>query len=148
MVVLRSPPTKAPTMAVLFLCLYLSAILEGCSALSVRINSGYRSDGSMTNPFHDFPGSCKIKRGKIISRNDWCRFQPVDIARSDDDETNVRNNYIRSERKAANMLRSIALAASCRRLSFLIISIILMNCVRYTILKASRNACIIYMHVH
>jgi hypothetical protein len=135
-------------MAVLFLCLYLSAILDGCSALSVRINSGHRSDGSMTNPLHDdLPGSRpskKLLRGKIISRNALFRFQPVDITRSDDDEMNVRSNYISSERETANMLRSIALVASCRRLSFLIISIILMNCVRSTILKASTSACILY----
>lgn len=133
-------------MAVLFLTLYLSAILGGCSALSLRINSGYRSDASTTNQFHDnIPPPTDFLHGIIISRNIWWRFQPVDNTRYDDDEMNVRHKFICNEREAANnMLRSIALVTSCRRLSFLIISIALMNFVRSTILKASRNAHVLF----
>lgn len=157
--VAKSPPImQAPLMIVLYLCLYLGAVLGGCSALSVRIDSGYlrtasharisiHRDASTTYPFSDhLPASRPSNDGestlfgmKVISRNAWCRFQPADSPRADDDNTKFHNKYISNENATANLLHSIALVASCRRLSFLFISIAVMNFVRSTILKASRR---------
>ena len=153
---------QAPMMAVSYLCLCLWAVLGGCSALSVRIDPRYRRsayhsrisiqlDASTTTPIRDhFPASSRpsdigghsfklLFGGEFISRNVWRRTQHVD----GDDDTAIHNKNI-NDRK--NFLHSIALVASCRQLSFLIISIAVMNFVRSTILKASRKTACFYCH--
>jgi hypothetical protein len=158
---------QAPLMAVPYLCLYLWAVLGGCSALSVRIDPRYlrsaaharisiRRDASTTTPFHDhFPASLPsdigghsklLFGGEFISRNLWCRFQHVDFLSSDGDDTAIHNKNISDGKATENFLHSIALVASCRRLSFLIISIVVMNFVRTTVLKASRKSVCFYRH--
>ena len=149
------PPMQAPLMIVLYLCLYLGAVLGGCSALSVRIHSGYLRSASHTRVsihrrasttflFSDrLPASrpsndseSKLFGIKVISCDAWCRFQPADFPRADDDTLRFHKS---NEKEIANLLHSIALVASCRRLSFLFISIAVMIFVRYTVLKVSRR---------
>ena len=161
------PPMQAPMMAVPYLCLCLWAVLGGCSALSVRIDpryrrSAYRSrisiqlDASTTTPIRDhFPASSRpsdigghssmlLFGGEFISRNVWRRTQHVvSLSTDGDDDTAIHDKNV-NDRK--NFLHSIALVASCRRLSFLIISIAVMNFVRSTILKASRKSACFYCH--
>lgn len=151
--VVKSPPMmQAPLMIVLYLCLYLGVVLGGCSALSVRIDSGYlisihRDASTTTYPFSDHLPASRPSNDdestlfgiKVISRNSWCRFQPADSPRADDYNMKFHHKYISNEKATANLLHSIALVASCRRLLFLFISIAVMNFVRSTILKASRR---------
>ena len=155
---------QAPLMAVPYLCLYLWAVLCGCSALSVRIDPRCRRsasharisiqrDASTTTPFRDhFPASSRpsdiggyssklLFGGEFISLNVWRRTQHVvSLSPDGDDDTAIHNKNSSDGKATENFLHSIALVASCRRLSFLIISIAVMNFVRSTILKASRKS--------
>jgi hypothetical protein len=112
-----------------------------CTALSIRIDySGYRKSVSINHI---------IRIAALRSRhpdtddsmvcNSLHRFRSVDYLRLNDDAgTDIhKKTYTKNEGATAKLLHSIALATSCRRISFLIISIVLTNFVRYTILKAS-----------
>ena len=112
-----------------------------CTALSIRIDSGYRKSVSINHiiriaalrsrhpPYTDDSMVC----------NSLHRFRSVDYLRLNDDAgtESHKTTYTKNEGVTAKLLHSIALSTSCRRISFLIISIVLTNFVRYTILKAS-----------
>ena len=116
-----------------------------CTALS-RINSGYRKSVSInhiriaalrSHPYTDDSMICNPLR----------RFRSVDyLMLNDDAGTDIhKTTYTKSkiEGATAKLFHSIALATSCRRISFLMISIVLTNFVRSTILKAS-TSCFVY----
>lgn len=69
--------------------------------------------------------------------NSLRRFRSVDYLRMDIHMTTCTKS------EGAKLIRSIALITFCRRISFLIISIVLTNFVRSTILKAS-TLCFVY----
>ena len=124
-----------------------------CTALSIRIDSGYRKSVSINHiiriaalrsrhpPYTDDSMVC----------NSLHRFRSVDYLRlSDDAGTDIHKKKCttKNERVTVKLFHSIALATSCRRISFLIISIVLTNFVRYTILKASTLGVFMLLSTH
>lgn len=117
-----------------------------CTALSVRrIDSGYRRSVSINHiriaalRSHSYTDDSMVR----ISLH---RFRSVDYLRLNDDagtESHKTTYTTKNEGATAKILHSIAFATSCRRISYLIISIVLTNFVRSTILKAS-TLCVDY----
>ena len=117
-----------------------------CTALSIRIDSGYRKSVSINNIRIAALRSHQYTDDSMIC-NSLRRFRSVDYLRLNDDagKESHKTTYTKSKNEGATakLFHSIALATSCRRISFLIISIVLTNFVRSTILKAS-TSCFVY----
>ena len=136
---------------VLLAVIYLIATLlsSSCNALSVlqcnRRRIEYRrSKVSINNDAlflannarYDVKSSSKVEIPRI-GKHFLHRIHPMYYSLKDiaDDCAGKKHNEIANY----NLMHSIALIATCRRMSFLALSIILVNFVRNTILKVSHN---------
>ena len=136
---------------VLLAVIYLIATLlsSSCNALSVlqcnRRRIGYfRSKVTINNDAlflannarHDVKSSSKVEIPRI-GKHLLHRIHPMYYSLKDiaDDGADKKHNEIANY----NLMHSIALIATCRRISFLALSIILVNFVRNTILKVSHT---------
>ena len=133
------------------ICLIATLLSSSCNALSVLRNRrriGYcRSKVSINNDAlflannarHDVKSSSKVEIPRI-GKHFLHRIHPIYYSLKDiaDDCAGKKHNEI-AKIENYNLMHSIALIATCRRMSFLALSIILVNFVRTTILKVSHT---------